>query len=359
VRDNCSDLEIPKTARNLATFEKLAVSRATSSKAMLDTAEEDTLPWGSESEPEDCGWNDREEDVNMQIADGAGLRDERHVPSSNMVASMIMMRSTQRSHEAVDTTSLSAAIQRYHDHFANCCKCKKGKKLDVSSHHDCLLDSGASQHFTNDMSDFADYQPIESQKVNTAAKHALLEIKDKGTVFLNHYVQTPQGQLEKTTCLYPVFYIPGLSIRLMSVGVLLNNGFLMRGSSTKIAFYCRGSHSSVLETFPHMPGQTVFWLTAGFSLQQSLLAKSTVFTMDYDLWHKHFGHPSKQVLKEAQGHVKNFPKDLAFPKKDPICRGCAEGKMHSRSFPESQSCASRPFERIHSDLKSFPVDSYH
>ena len=145
----------------------------------------------------------------------------------------------------------------------------------------------------------------------------------------------------------------------MSVGVLLNNGFLMRGSSAKIAFYHRGSHSSVLETFPHMPGQTVFWLTARFSSQQSSLAKSTVFTIDYDLWHKHFGHPSKQVLKEAQGHVKNFPKDLAFPKKDPIYCSCAEGKMHSHSFPESQSHASRPFERIHSDLKSFPVDSYH
>jgi len=47
------------------------------------------------------------------------------------------------------------------------------------------------------MSDFTDYQPIESQKINTTAKHAPLEIKGKGTVFLNHYVQTPQGRLEK------------------------------------------------------------------------------------------------------------------------------------------------------------------
>ena len=255
------------------------------------------MPWGSESEPEDCGWNDGEEDIDMQIADAVGLHDERHVPSSNMLASMIMTRFPQHSHEAVDTTSLSAAIQRYHDHFVNCSKCKKGKKPDISSHHDWLLDSGASQHFTNDMSDFTDYQPIESQKINTTAKHAPLEIKGKGTVFLNHYVQTPQGWLEKTTHLYPVFYIPGLSIRLMSVGVLLNNGFLMYGSSAKIAFYRRDSHSSVLETFPHMPGQTVFWLTARLSSQQSLLAKSTVLTMDYDLWHKHFGHLSKQVLK--------------------------------------------------------------
>ena len=86
---------------------------------------------------------------------------------------------------------------------------------------------------------------------------------------------------------------------------------------------------------------------------------STVFPVDYDLWHKRFGHPSKQVLREAQGHVKKFPKGLKFPIKESVCHGCTEGKMHSHSFSESQSHATRPFERIHSDLKSFPVESYH
>jgi len=33
--------------------------------------------------------------------------------------------------------------------------------------------------------------------------------------------------------------------------------------------------------------------------------------------------------------------------------------MKSRSFLESQSCATRLFEIIHSDLKSLPVESYH
>ena len=47
------------------------------------------------------------------------------------------------------------------------------------------------------------------------------------------------------------------------------------------------------------------------------------------------------------------------PKFIPICPSCAEGKMKSRSFLESQSCATRLFELIHSDLKSFLVESYH
>lgn len=36
-----------------------------------------------------------------------------------------------------------------------------------------------------------------------------------------------------------------------------------------------------------------------------------------------------------------------------------EGKMTSKSFPDSETRASECFELIHSDLKSLPVDSYH
>jgi len=43
----------------------------------------------------------------------------------------------------------------------------------------------------------------------------------------------------------------------------------------------------------------------------------------------------------------------------PICPGCAQGKMKSRSFPESQSHTMRLFELVHLDLKSLPVESYH
>jgi len=37
----------------------------------------------------------------------------------------------------------------------------------------------------------------------------------------------------------------------------------------------------------------------------------------------------------------------------------AQGKMKSRSFLESQSCAMRLFELIYLDLKSLPIESYH
>ncbi len=43
----------------------------------------------------------------------------------------------------------------------------------------------------------------------------------------------------------------------------------------------------------------------------------------------------------------------------PVCPGCAQGKMPLQAHLPSESHASAPFEKVHSDLKSFPVSSYH
>ena len=52
------------------------------------------------------------------------------------------------------------------DHFLGCTKCK-GKSGSAG----WLVDSGASAHFTNDLSDFAEYEPYKSPyEINTAKK---------------------------------------------------------------------------------------------------------------------------------------------------------------------------------------------
>ena len=65
-----------------------------------------------------------------------------------------------------------------------------------------------------------------------------------------------------------------------------------------------------------------------------------------------------EVLLKARKHLKDFP-EIEFPKEEHLCPGCVQGKMTNRSFPPSTRRTSQPFELIHSDLKSFPIDSYH
>jgi hypothetical protein len=64
------------------------------------------------------------------------------------------------------------------------------------------------------------------------------------------------------------------------------------------------------------------------------------------------------VLLKARKHLKDFP-EIEFPTEEHLCPGCAMGKMTNRPFPPSTKRASQPFELIHSDLKSYPIDSYH
>jgi hypothetical protein len=51
--------------------------------------------------------------------------------------------------------------------------------------------------------------------------------------------------------------------------------------------------------------------------------------------------------------------DFTIPEEQHVCPGCAQGKMTNKSFPPSESREAVPFALIHSDLKSFPIESYH
>ena len=84
---------------------------------------------------------------------------------------------------------------------------------------------------------------------------------------------------------------------------------------------------------------------------------ASVSKVDYDIMHRRFRHLSKAVLQHAQKHMQRFP-EIHFPTEDCICPGCALGKMSNRAFPENPRRASKAFELVHSDLKSFPVPSY-
>ena len=75
--------------------------------------------------------------------------------------------------------------------------------------------------------------------------------------------------------------------------------------------------------------------------------------------HKCLGHPSRDVTSQIKNHCNGAPSDFEIPKQTPVCPGCAQGKMPASSHPPSETRASAPFERIHSDLKSFPAASYH
>jgi hypothetical protein len=57
--------------------------------------------------------------------------------------------------------------------------------------------------------------------------------------------------------------------------------------------------------------QNIYWLNTsvtGVRVKASLF--NTIYSVDYNLLHKHLGHPSKDVLSNAKSKMKGFPQDL-------------------------------------------------
>ena len=97
------------------------------------------------------------------------------------------------------------------------------------------MDSGASQHFTGFEEDFSAIEYGDFGQTETA--NGITQITAMGTVFIKHLIELEDGsEYEKVSKLEPVFYLPKLSIRLLSMGTLLQQDLEVIGSSSRMIF---------------------------------------------------------------------------------------------------------------------------
>jgi hypothetical protein len=241
---------------------------------------------------------------------------------------------------------------------SNCVQCKTCKNQDKI---EIMADSDPSNCFTHTHSNLTEFEVSDDNDlvVKTASKTNSLKIKGKGVWIITHKV-THRGKKQSiTSCLYPVYYLPGLTHQLMSVGHLLNDGLELKGSSSSLVFLAGTSSTKwlLLKFKPYSLGQNIYWLSARLTSWHVILAMSSVTTADYDIMHRRFAHPSKDVLRHASGNTQNFSSNMLFPSINPVCQGCAKGKMTRSSFPLSPRRSKAPFDKIHMDLKEFSVQS--
>jgi hypothetical protein len=240
---------------------------------------------------------------------------------------------------------------------AKCSKCKGKHTHDKPN--TWLLDSGASAHFTYDKSDFISYTPITPRPPVKTAAHTIY-VEGKGAVLVKHTVEHLGLKRTRFTRLFPVLYIPEMSTKLLSMGEFLQQGMRVVGNSQHISLYSEKEPSPIIQTKPLLDGHTLYWFDAQVTdVEEIHMSIETIYTVDYKTMHRRLGHPSKDVLRHSEKETKGFPKGIKYPSTDQICPGCAQGKMPASSHKPSNTRAQEPFEKIHSDLKSFPVESYH
>jgi hypothetical protein len=167
-----------------------------------------------------------------------------------------------------------------------------------------MAESGTSECFTHTQSNLTEFKVLDDNElvVKTASKTNSLKIKSKEEWIITHEV-THRGKKQSITgCLYPVYYLPGLTHRLMSVGHLLNDGLELKGSSSLLEFSARTSLTKwlLLNFKPYSLGKNIYWLSARLTSRHAILTMSSVITVDYDIMHRHFAHPSKDVCDMHQ-----------------------------------------------------------
>ena len=244
---------------------------------------------------------------------------------------------------AVTRTCYESLFYPSHNTSFVCCPLRVNEDQSEAT---WMLDSGASCHFTNDINDFVEFEENVGPEWVVRTANGSTSIAGKGTVIF-----TVNGERVR---LYPVFYIPDLNDRLLSLGQFHQSGLSSRGSARSIVLY-NGNDEEFLSFYPRSANSTIYVIQSllGTEVDYSL---STVYNMDFEIMHRCLAHPSGEVLRKAGKYVKDFP-DIKIPSEH-FCPGCAQGKMTQKPFPASETRATEPFELIHSDLKMQPVESY-
>ncbi len=246
--------------------------------------------------------------------------------------------------------------------YSECAKCK-GKHNERSLKLPFwILDSGASLHFTHDRNDFVEYHVLKDEdKLTVATANSFTYTEGIGVVQIDY--RDEFGHKE-TVRIAPVYHIPDLTARLLSLGQFLRNGLTVTGDTARISlFHDTGEIFMSFHPRNYMDSIYVVWnwphgLDAPHRQQRA--ANPSTDDIDYDIIHRRFGHPSKQVLRKLPDNVENLPPHVSIPPKDMSpCPGCAKGKLPAAPHPLRFQRAKASLELIHSDVMEFPAISYH
>jgi hypothetical protein len=242
-------------------------------------------------------------------------------------------------------------------HGSNMCDCKKCKgkgkinRLPPNLRDQVFLDSGASQHFINDLSLL--YNTSKDKDFTVMTANGVTHANEHGSCDLAF--ELPEDRTLHTYTLKDVHYLPSSHhLLILSLRQLLNNGLRIEGIADDLVVLC--DNQPIFHFMAREEQNSLYYLYGLRRLGSRRFEAYLSILMD--LAHRHFAHSSKKVLRKFPLATLGYPPVDGELSSGP-CSGCAQGKMHQRTYPPSSRQASKPFELIHSDLKSFPVESYH
>ncbi|KAI3423526.1 Protein kinase domain-containing protein [Psidium guajava] len=195
-----------------------------------------------------------------------------------------------------------------------------------------LIDSGCTNHMTNDKELFRDLRPTTITKVRIG-NGDYISVKGKGTVAITC--------CSGTKFIHDVLFVPEIQQNLLSVSQLIGRGF-------KVVFednFCLIKDAANQEIFKlRMKGKS-FALNPLEEEQAAFSIKENVT----EIWHKRFGHYHHHGMLQMKSKIlaEGLPE---FENQISSCKACQFGKLNRKPFPKSTGRASRKLQLIHTDV---------
>ncbi|KAL2901568.1 Retrovirus-related Pol polyprotein from transposon RE1 [Bienertia sinuspersici] len=201
--------------------------------------------------------------------------------------------------------------------------------INFSTSSSWILDTGATNHITNNYQLLFDTTPVSHWPVGLPnGQHAMATLI--GSVSLS-----PRLILKN------VLYVPELHCNLISVSKLIDtsNCFVQ---FTNDLCAIQDLHSRMLIGTGERRDGLYY-----FHHESAINVVSTTPVTEFELWHRRLGHPSDRVLKSVPA-IRNSTSTKKCLNKP--CIVCPMAKQSRDIFPTSDNKASRCFELIHCDL---------
>ena len=221
--------------------------------------------------------------------------------------------------------------------------------FDNKRSHTWVLDSGASRHMSGVIDWFTSLKNIEPLPIRLGDGHVVYAVA-MGRIDVYAY----DGYKWAPRHLADVLYVPDVKFNLFSMGAALSKNMTFESTKTKCKFYKNNKVVAVGEKYDD---DALFTMklkinkTAGnaFVADNNIddiknIDKKVNFNA-LQLWHERMAH-------QNYPHIKRFLQEnnIKVNKDAPFCEACVLGKMHKRSFPNSNSTTEAVGELVHADL---------
>jgi hypothetical protein len=218
-------------------------------------------------------------------------------------------------------------------HSLNMCDCKKCKgkskinRLPPNLRDQVFLDSGALQHFINNLSLLYNVSKDEDFTIMTA--NGITHANEHGSCDIAF--ELSNDRTLHTYTLKTVHHLPSLHhLLILSLRQLLNDGLRIEGIANDLVIL-RGNQP-VFHFMAREDYNSLYYLYGLKRLGSRRFEAYLLISMD--LAHRRFAHPSEKVLRKFPLATLGYPPVDGKLSSGP-CSRCTQGKMHQRAYPPS------------------------